>query len=82
MAYYFRPKVSCTVLVSLCGSASLPSSFDTKLFVLQNVDDGGSLNPLACDDNGCGDKLSSLTVRAGGGGGGRGRGQDGRAGGR
>lgn len=52
--------------VSLCGSAALPATFDTRLFVLQDVDSGGSLNLLACDDNSCGgsSQLSTLTASA------------------
>ncbi|GAB4815994.1 hypothetical protein N2152v2_003040 [Parachlorella kessleri] len=64
VAYYFQPQQACTVTFSLCGSSKLSSSFDTRLFVLQNVDDGGSLDLLACDDDGCGtSKLSKTTVK-------------------
>lgn len=36
--------------------------FDTQLFVLADVDDGGSLKVAACNDNGCGpgSNLSSV----------------------
>jgi hypothetical protein len=65
VAYYFKPKVACTVTISLCESSKLASSYDSRLFVLRNVDEGGSLDVMACDDDGCGDSLSQITVGAG-----------------
>lgn len=66
VAYYFKPQVPCTVTISLCSSQELPATFDSQLFVLQDVDSGGSLSMLACNDDGCGtgSKLSQLTVGA------------------
>lgn len=54
--YYFAPEQSGSVIFSLCGSAKYVSSFDTKLYVLQNMNDV-ALQPamaVACNDDGCG----------------------------
>ena len=62
--YYFAPAVSGVVTVTLCASQSLAASFDTKLYVLQNLAAPAVADPataVACNDDSCG-YLSQLEV--------------------
>lgn len=60
--YYFKPAQDVTVTASLCGSAGLASTFDSRLYLLSDVDAGGALRADACSNDACG-TLPSLTVR-------------------
>jgi len=62
VVYYFKPTRDCNVTASLCGSASLPDTFDSRLYLLAGVDQGGSLAASACSNDACG-ALPTLTVR-------------------
>lgn len=64
VVYYFKPTADVTVTASLCGSSTLPSTFDARLYLLAGVDSGGMLQAAACSNNACG-FLPSLTVRGG-----------------
>lgn len=61
VVYYFKPVADCTVTASLCGSASLANTFDSRLYMLADVDSGGNLRATACSNNACG-MLPSLTA--------------------
>ncbi|KAL4419731.1 hypothetical protein ABPG75_006829 [Micractinium tetrahymenae] len=61
VSYYFKPAADCTVTASLCGSSALADTFDSRLYLLTDVDEGGSLRAAACSNNACG-ALPSLTV--------------------
>jgi hypothetical protein len=59
--YYYKPTADVTVTASLCGSITLPATFDARLYMLADVDSGGTLRAAACSNNACG-SLPSLTV--------------------
>ena len=66
VVYYFRPSADCTVTASLCGSSALEGTFDSRLYLLDDVDGGGDLTAAACSNDACG-SLPSLRVGAWGG---------------
>ena len=61
VVYYFRPSADCTVTASLCGSSALEGTFDSRLYLLADVDTGGDLTAAACSNDACG-SLPSLRV--------------------
>ena len=55
VVYYFAPAEDATITVSLCSSFGL--TFDTKLYVLSNLNvgpTGGPIEAIACNDDLCG----------------------------
>jgi hypothetical protein len=53
VVYYFKPKTNSVVSISLCTALGLHSddataSFAAQVYVLENVDNGGAVNSIAC----------------------------------
>lgn len=61
VVYYFKPSQDVTVTASLCDSSQLGAEFDARLYLLADVDNGGTLRAAACANHVCG-SLPSLTV--------------------
>lgn len=66
VAYYLAPEQDAQITVSLCGSAAHSDAFDTKLYVVADLNNprGSRVLPLACNDDFCGYQ-SQLTVGGG-----------------
>ncbi len=60
VVYKYTPSADITVDIDLCNS-----SYDTKVFVYEEVSpssDCGSLNAIACDDDGCGSAAGYTSI--------------------
>lgn len=66
VVYYFAPKESAWVTISLCTSSAFSDAFDTKLYVVSDLlaPKGGQVTPVACNDDFCGYQ-SQITVSTG-----------------
>eukprot|EP00887_Chlorella_sp_A99_P000071 scaffold16.g71.t1 len=61
VVYYFKPAANVTLVASLCGSSALKDTFDSRLYLIEDVDRGGKVSATACNNDKCG-ALSEITA--------------------